>query len=252
MGSLKRILSNIESPGSGRKAVSYTRVPSKEQQEGYSIAAQQESMQEYAYRQQLRIVEQFTDVETAKQVGRTQFGRMLAFLESNPDVKIILVEKTDRLYRNFRDYLLLDELVSDLNLEVYLVKESQVIRRDSRSDAKFIHGLNVLQAKKYVDNLSEEVKKGMLQKAKQGRYPGGSIAIGYLLDKNTDTINVDPLRAPIVAEIFERYAERRGSLRTIAAWARSQGLTGSRPGKPVTTCQIERILKNPFYYREFR
>ena len=51
-------------------------------------------MQEYAQRQQLHIVEQFTDVETAKQAGRTHFGRMLAFLESHPDVKIILVDRT--------------------------------------------------------------------------------------------------------------------------------------------------------------
>lgn len=234
------------------KAVSYARVSSEEQKQGYSIAAQQESIREYAERQQMHIVNEFSAVETAKKAGRTGFGRMLTFLESNPDVKIILVEKTDRLYRNFRDYVLLDELISDSSLEVHLVKENQILRKESRSDAKFIHGLNVLQAKKYIDNLSEEVKKGMLQKAKQGRYPGGSIAIGYLLDKNSDTINIDPLRAPIVSEIFERYAERRGSLRTIAAWARSQGLTGSRRGNPVTTCQIERILKNPFYFGEFR
>ena len=55
---------------------------------------------------------------------------MVAFLRSNPQCRILIVEKTDRLYRNFKDYVTLDEIEG---LEIHFVKEGTVISRDSRS-----------------------------------------------------------------------------------------------------------------------
>jgi len=49
-------------------------------------------------------------VETAKQSGRAGFNEMLSFLKKGSDCQIILVEKTDRLYRNFKDWVTLDEM----------------------------------------------------------------------------------------------------------------------------------------------
>src|SRR5689334_12730288 len=138
-----------------RKAILYARVSSKEQEQGYSIPSQQKLLREYARSQHLEIRREFVDVETAKATGRTGFGEMLAFLKANPSCRIILVEKTDRLYRNIRDWITVD----DLDLEVHFVKENQVVSRASRSSDKFMHGIKVLMAKNYVDNLGEEVKK---------------------------------------------------------------------------------------------
>ena len=56
-------------PGSGRdrQAVGYARVSSKEQdQEGYSIPAQVSLTRAYAGEQELTLVREFSDVETAK------------------------------------------------------------------------------------------------------------------------------------------------------------------------------------------
>ena len=91
------------------KAVTYARVSSKEQEEeGFSIPAQQKLLREYGQKHGFEVVEEFVDVETAKQAGRTAFGNMVHFLKESPSVKAILVEKTDRLYRNFRDYVTID------------------------------------------------------------------------------------------------------------------------------------------------
>jgi site-specific DNA recombinase len=76
-------------------------------------------------------------------------------------------KKTDRLYRNLKDWVTLD----DFDLESHLVKENIVLSNDSRSSEKFMHGIRVLMAKNSLDNLSEEVKKGMREKAAQGQYP---------------------------------------------------------------------------------
>jgi site-specific DNA recombinase len=150
------------------KAVIYARVSSKEQSEGYSIGAQLDLLRDYSRNKVIPVVREFVDVETAKQAGRLQFGEMVRFLQAEPTVRIILCEKTDRLYRNFRDY----GTIEDLGVQIHLVKESEVFSKDSKSHQKLVHGLKVLMAKNYLDNLSEEVKKGMAKKAETGTWPG--------------------------------------------------------------------------------
>jgi DNA invertase Pin-like site-specific DNA recombinase len=106
---------------------------------------------------------------------------MVAFLKASLRIRIILVEKTDRLYRNLKDWVMLDEL----DVEIHLVKEGAVLSRDSRSSEKFMHGIKVLMAKNYIDNLSEETRKGMLEKAEQGIWPSAA-PLGY---RNVDGAN---------------------------------------------------------------
>lgn len=82
-------------------AVIYARVSSKEQEkEGFSIPAQQKLLAGYAMDQGFDVMREFVDVETAKRAGRTGFGEMITFLKRNTKCRILLVEKTDRLYRN--------------------------------------------------------------------------------------------------------------------------------------------------------
>ena len=150
------------------QAVVYARVSSKEQErEGYSIPAQLRLLRDYALHQDLDIAQEFVDVETAKQAGRGSFGEMLKFLARNRSCHALLVEKTDRLYRNLKDWVSIDEL----ELEIHFVKENLVLSHSSRSAEKFMHGIKVLMAKNYIDNLSEEARKGMQEKAEQGTWP---------------------------------------------------------------------------------
>jgi DNA invertase Pin-like site-specific DNA recombinase len=140
-----------------RHAVIYARVSSKEQEkEGFSIPAQLKLLKEYAVVSGFTVVEEYIDVETAKQVGRAAFGEMVAYLKAHPSVRVMLVEKTDRLYRNLKDWVTVDEL----DVEMHFPKEGVVLSRESRSSEKFMHGIKVLMAKNYIDNLSEEARKG--------------------------------------------------------------------------------------------
>ena len=108
----------------------YARVSSKEQEkEGFSIPAQLKLLREYAMSQGLRIVGEYIDIETAKQAGRSSFGEMADYPRKHPEARITLVEKTDRLYRNLKDWMTLDEL----DLEIHFVKKSVVLSADSRS-----------------------------------------------------------------------------------------------------------------------
>ena len=225
----------------------YARVSSKDQErEGFSIPAQVKLLHQYAVDQGLAIVQEFVDVETAKATGRTGFGAMLAMVKTHPSCATILVEKTDRLYRNIRDWITVDEL----DMAVHFVKENVVVSKASRSSEKFMHGIKVLMAKNYVDNLSEEVKKGMREKAEQGHWP--SVApIGYVNDLKTRRIAVDAVRGPLVTQVFAMYAAGGYSLKGLAVEAYAVGLTHPRTGRRMMKGEIHRILQNPIYAGEF-
>lgn len=234
-------------PGS-REAVVYVRVSSKEQErEGFSIPAQRKLLHEYAAQHRMQILGEFEDIETAKRSGRTGFGEMVAFLKERSTPRpVVLVEKTDRLYRNIKDWV----TVGDLDLEVHLVKEGVVLSDGSRSSEKFMHGIRVLMAKNYIDNLSEEVRKGMREKAEQGHWP--TVAhVGYLNNTTTHRIEVDPIRGPLVAKVFEWYARGDVSLAEVTRRAAEHGLTHPRRLRRLAKSEVHRLLRNPLYAGEF-
>lgn len=113
----------------------------------------------------------------------------------------MLVEKTDRLYRNFKDYVILE----DLDVEIHLPKEGQVIGKNAKSQAKLAHGIHLVIARNYIENLREEVMTGMRQKAEQGIFPSRP-PLGYWNNRVERTIEVNPDKAPVVKRLFELYA----------------------------------------------
>ena len=54
--------------------------------------------------------------------------------------------------------------IDESDLEIHFVKENFISTKDSRSSEKFMHGINVLMAKNYIDNLSEEVRRAYAPK----------------------------------------------------------------------------------------
>ncbi len=233
-----------------RQAVIYARVSSKEQEkEGFSIPAQLKLLKEYAAVNGFAVAQEYIDVETAKQTGRTAFGEMVAYLKAHPSVRVMLVEKTDRLYRNLKDWVTVDEL----NVEIHFPKEGVVLSRESRSSEKFMHGIKVLMAKNYIDNLSEETRKGMQEKAEQGLWP--TIApLGYRNVAGPDgkrIIEPDPETAPLIARLFEWYATGKLSLKEAAQKARSAGLGHRKSGAKVPVSTIHSILHNRLYAGQF-
>jgi DNA invertase Pin-like site-specific DNA recombinase len=177
--------------------VLYGRVSTREQhEEGFSIAAQLKACRAYAAAKGLHIVREFVDVESAKRTGRPEFDAMVAFLSQEHGVGAVVVEKTDRLYRNLHDWVTVDRL----GVELHLVKEATVVSEESPPPAKFYHGVMVLMAKQYVDLLGAEASKGLLEKAEQGHWP--SVApIGYVNNRESRRIEVDPHRAPLVKQV---------------------------------------------------
>lgn len=217
----------------------YVRVSTPEQdKEGYSIAAQLRLLREYAEKNDIKIVREIVEIESASRPGRPEFIQMEAFLKKNRSVRTVLAEKVDRLYRNKRDPLILE----DLEVTIHFVKEGEVISKDSKASVKFIHDIRIALARQYSANLSEEVKKGLMEKARQGYYPGHA-PYGYR--HHNREIEIPPERAKIVRLVFVLYASGRYSLRALSKEVHRQ--TGLRLSK----ASLVTILRNEFYIGYF-
>ena len=224
------------------KAVIYARVSSDEQErDGFSIPAQLDLLKNYAKKNNFEIVKIYEESQTAKKAGRVKFNEMLQFLKSSKDVKTILVEKTDRLYRNFKDYV----EIGETEFEIHLVKENEILGKNATSHQKFIHGIKVLMAKNFIDNLSEETGKGNLKKAQEG-YFIGQVPYGYKKSDPRTTV-IDEEKAPFIRRAYEIYSEGELSLKKTREQLYKEGYI-YRPGSPkVSVGQPELILKNINY-----
>jgi site-specific DNA recombinase len=142
--------------------------------------------------------------------------------------------------------------LDELDLEIHFVKENVVLSKESRSSEKFMHGIKVLMAKNYIDNLSEETKKGMIEKAEQGIYPSFA-PLGYINVEceGKRLIQPDPVAGPQVRKLFEWYSTGNYSIVDVAQKAYDEGFTFRKTNRKIPKNTINGILKNPLYYGEF-
>jgi DNA invertase Pin-like site-specific DNA recombinase len=175
---------------------------------------------------------------------------MVKFMsEQGPSCRVVLVEKTDRFYRSWRDYVTID----DLDIEVHLIKEGNVLARESKSAAKLEHGLHVLMAKNYIDNLSEEARKGMQEKAEQGIWPAKA-PLGYrnvVGPNGKKIIEPDPVIAPLITRIFEDYVTGNYSVKQVTPMAQANGLVFRRTKAAVPTATVHKILRSRLFSGDF-
>jgi len=144
------------------KTVLLCRVSSKEQEEtGYSLPAQEKLLREYSDKKGLVVSKVFSISESASGAKqRKLFNEMLQFIQKQ-NIHNIVCEKADRLTRNLKDAVMIyGWLETDKERSLHLVKDSLVLHKNSRSQEKLNWDIRIVFAKNYIDNLSEEVKKG--------------------------------------------------------------------------------------------
>ena len=242
----------------GAAAVIYVRVSSKEQAEkggeaeGYSIPAQREACKRKAGSLRAPVVEEFVERgESAKTADRPELQRMLDFIREHA-IKYVIVHKIDRLARNRADDVAINVAIHQAGAELVSVSENI----DKTPQGLLMHGIMASIAEFYSRNLATEVIKGSVQKAKNGGTPGRA-PVGYLnvrqIENGRDvrTVEVDPLRGPLMAWAFEAYATGEWTIRRLLDELTARGLTSvpskHGPGKPLQVSHLHTLLHHPYY-----
>jgi len=230
-------------------AVILARVSSKAQEdEGYSLDSQMKLLQGYCDTKELHVVKVFKITETAsKEQSRKIFHELLAYI-AHEDIYHLVVEKTDRFTRNFRDSVAIDEwLERDARRRLHAVKENILLHKEAKSDVKFMWNIHVSVAKKYTDNLREESMKGWAEKLAQGWMPAPPPPGYKTVIENGKKIHVpDEATKSLMQRAFRLYLEPSNSILTIAHEMELMGIT-TRKGRFYHKSQVQHILSNPFY-----
>ena len=232
------------------KAVLYCRVSSKEQEEtGYSLPSQEKLLKDYADRKGFAVAKMFSIAESASGAKqRKVFDEMIKFAEKNK-VNNVLCEKVDRLTRNLKDAVAVNDwLAENHERQIHFVKTNLVIHQGAKSDEKFRWDIEIVLAKKYIANLSEEIRKGQKEKIAQGWLPTKP-PLGYktIGDKGRRTQILDETVAPLIRQMFSWYATGNYSLSRLEVELYKAGLR-TRSGKKLGTSRIHTMLSEPFYY----
>ena len=227
-------------------AISINRISSKQQDEGYSLSQQAKLNKEIATKDGRRVVKEFNIVESAKaSEKRDEFNEVIEYLKKHSSVKYAYIEKPDRLTRNLKDIVLTYDLVNNYDKEFIFSRDNFVLSKNSNSHAKFQFDIKAILAKNYIDNLSDEVKKGQRGMLEEGKWPGGSTPTGY--KKVSKLLVPDETTAPLIKRTFELYATGKYSLKTLKNEMDRVDFK-SYNGKSLTKSNYHRILNNPIYY----
>ena len=211
-----------------------------------SIDAQINELREFAAREQITIAAELIEKQSAKTPGRPIFNAMLERLEAG-EAEGILAWHPDRLARNSVDggriiYMLDTGKIKTLKFPRSWFENTPQGKLMLHNDFGF--------SKYFVDSLSENTKRGLREKIRRGEYPGIA-PLGYLNDYRTKRIIVDPERAPLVKEAFERYATGEAILDDLRQFFAEHNIKKS-DGRMLSRFSISSMLSNPFYYGHFR
>lgn len=236
------------------RAVGFARVSTREQAEGgYSLEAQKKLIKNYANKQNLELDNLFEVSESAGRKKRRQhFDSLINYIQEN-DISDIIFEKTDRACRNLKDYAILDDLRMKYGRRIHFINENEILDADSGSNANMVFAIKVIIAKQFLDNLSEEVRKGLRTKCEKGHYPCRA-PYGYKINSETKLIEIHPEESVVVKKIFKLYGTGSYSLRELAAHINKKNYSPIKRKNSsglFSPVELSRIIKRPLYYGSF-
>lgn len=215
-----------------------------------SIDSQTKEMLQIAERDGLNVVEIKRESHSAKATGeRPVFNELLRDVHEGK-FNGILTWAPDRLSRNAGDLGAVVDLI-DQGLLVEIRTHGQSF--GNNPNEKYLLMILGSTAKLENDHRGENVKRGLRTRVEMGYWPGMA-PIGYsdqnLMDKKGQKI-LDPIRAPIVKQMFEKVAYEKWSGRKLYNWLKHDLNFKTRGNKSLTLGGVYRILDDSMYYGVF-
>lgn len=237
--------------GKQKRAAIYARVSTTEQaEEGYSIDEQIRVLHEYCEQHDYVVYEQYVDrgISGKNITGRPAVQRLLQDAEQKK-FDVVFVWKMNRLARKSLDLMTIVDRLNSKNIAFRSYTESY---ETETSSGKLQFQMMAAIAEYERNNIAENVKMGMIARAKEGRWNGG-IVLGYdivetpsINKKRKDThLVINEKEANLVRLIFSLYTTGNG-YRSIANCINKKGYL-TKKGKTFSLAAIKTIVTNPVY-----
>jgi site-specific DNA recombinase len=227
------------------KAVILARVSTqKQEKEGLSLKEiQLPALREYAENKGLTVEREFVFSESADSKIRRKFDEMVEYVKGNDEIKAIIAYRVDRITRNFRDAVLVDELLQNYNKEIHFVHDRLIIDKDTVGMGIFAWDTQVYLAKQYLNRLKEDAKTSALRMLTNGLLPGKA-PYGYRNITQEDKkkwVVTEPFEAKVVEKMYEWYGSGCFSMLEVRRKLKEDFDIDFSKGF------IDFILKQPFY-----
>ncbi len=219
-----------------------------------SLGDQLRALKELAQYEGLVVVgKQYTESASAHELGRPDFNEMMGRIQKG-EADGILVWHQNRLARNPMDGAMIVFSMDQGYLKMIKTVHTTFV---NNADNKAYLGHEFVDSKKYSDNLSEVVKRGLNSKVNDKRVWPGVAKPGYLNVTDgvwkTNGIEVDPIRFPLLQKVFELV--RSGNYSPLQALYYLNNELGYQTrrtrrygDKPMSKATFYRVLSDPFYY----
>ncbi len=225
------------------RIATYTRISTDEEHQPYSLEAQSQRLASYVDSQDgWRIARRFSDQMSGATLERPGLQRALAEAQAKR-FDLLLVYRVDRLARSVRG---LAQVLEQLDQAGVLFRSATEPFDTSSSAGRMMVQMLGVFAEFERATIVERVIAGMERKAARGEWTGGSVPFGYQLDADRRHLIPDTATAPLVREIFERYAERLTGTASLAGWLSGRGYR-TRQDKPFNPQAVLTILRNRAY-----
>ncbi len=223
----------------------YVRVSTEDQRDnGYSIDSQLRMIKEYCEKNDYSIVDVYNDAgHSGKDLMRPEMQRLLADIKSKKIDKLIAI-KVDRLTRNNYDGFWLLNYCEEHDVKIELILEPYDV---STANGEMIFGMNLVFGQRERKEIGARTKRAMEEMALEHIHPSKA-PYGYIRNKDTGHLEVEPIEAQVVKEIFKLCKEGH-STRSIATIMKDNNAY-LKQGKWASD-RVYKILTNSIYIGVF-
>jgi DNA invertase Pin-like site-specific DNA recombinase len=221
-----------------------------DEMQALSIDSQVKEMMAIAERQNLNIITIKREAHSAKDSGQRPVFKELLEEIRNGTYDGIMAWAPDRLSRNAGDLGSLVDLMDQKKL-VHIQTYGQTF--SNSPNEKFLLMILCSQAKLENDNKSQNVKRGLRARVEMGLWPCRPLT-GYTkfkrMDQKCESV-LDPERAPIIKQMFEKVGYDGWSGRKLHQWLKEEVNFRTENNMHLSLGNIYRILEAHFYYGRF-
>jgi site-specific DNA recombinase len=222
-----------------------------EEKQVLSIESQINELKEFCKRMDLPVSDVLTECKSAKLPGRPIFKEMLEKIYKGQYAGVVCW-KLDRLARNPLDGSSIVWALDQGKINEIATPHGSF---KNNSTDKFMMQIEFGMAKKYVDDLSDNIKRGIRAKLEKGWLPCLP-PLGYLNEPKERTIVKDPERFSLIRSAWDLLFQGYSPLKIIGILNNKFGLrtrqSGKKGGGPLCLSGIYKIFDNPFYYGVIR
>ena len=219
----------------------YVRVSTEDQRDnGYSIDSQLRMIKEYCEKNNYDIVDIYNDAgHSGKDLMRPEMQRLLKDIKSHK-IEIIVAIKVDRLTRNNYDGFWLLNYCEENDVKIELILEPYDV---TTANGEMIFGMNLVFGQRERKEIGARTKRAMEEMALKHIHPSKA-PYGYIRNKETGHLEIEPIEAQVVKEIFE-LCKQGNSTRNISITLKNKKAY-LKTGK-WTSDRVYKILTNSIY-----